>query len=157
MVTVVLPMSAQSLLKNGKIPKDLVITLQRTMCFGPCPDYKLTVNSNGAVTFKGGQFTNIKGMAKGKITLPNLKTIISAFEQADFFNLKNSYAQSSDGCGEIWTDNPSEIISIQIEGKNKTVLHYFGCAKVAGNALERIVRLGQTIDKTTNSKRWVEK
>ncbi len=37
--------------QNVKIHADLRITLERTMCFGTCPDYKLTIRANGSVLF----------------------------------------------------------------------------------------------------------
>lgn len=146
---------AQSLLKNGKIPKDLLIKLTRTMCFGTCPDYELTIKANGNVTFRGKNFTQIKGIAHGKITQENLKLIIAEFENTKFFSLRNSYNEQSDGCGEVSTDNPSEIIFIQINGRKKNVSHYFGCRNVKGDSLERIIRLAQKIDEITDSKRWI--
>ena len=148
---------SQSLLKGGKIPKDLIIKLTRTVCFGTCPDYQLTIKSNGNVSFKGGRFTQTKGIAKATITQTNLKIIISEFEKANFFSLKNSYSETSDGCGEVATDNPSEIISIQINGKKKNVSHYFGCRMVAGNMLEKIINLGNKIDEIVETSRWIGK
>ena len=44
------------------------ITLERTACFGTCPMYKVTIASDGAVTFQGQRFTKTIGTAKGKIT-----------------------------------------------------------------------------------------
>src|SRR6059058_5801427 len=44
---------------NGKrtvadeIPKDTLITLERTACFGTCPVYKLTISADGKVAFEG--------------------------------------------------------------------------------------------------------
>jgi hypothetical protein len=151
----VVSISAQTLLKDGKIPKDLVIKLERTACFGTCPDYQLAVKSNGIITFKGGTFTKTKGLTTGKITSTDLKQIISEFEKTKFFELRNSYSEYSDGCGEVATDSPSEIISIQINGKKKTVSHYFGCRDVKGNVLERIISLGKKIDELTNSRKWM--
>src|ERR1041385_8201332 len=44
------------------------ITLERTACFGTCPMYKLTIDSDGTVTFNGERFTKTTGIAKGKIS-----------------------------------------------------------------------------------------
>jgi hypothetical protein len=142
---------------SQEITKDLVITLERTVCFGTCPAYKLTVKSDGTVSFEGLEFTKVKRKVEGKITQDNLKTLVSEFEKADFFNLKDSYRLEEDGCKEVWTDNPSEIISIQSGEKSKRVLRYFGCQKIEGNDLEKIANLGKKIDEITNSKQWIGK
>ncbi len=44
--------------------KDVVITLERTQCFGSCPVYKLTVYGDGRVVYEGGGFVKIKGEKK---------------------------------------------------------------------------------------------
>lgn len=140
---------------SQEIPENLLISLERTVCFGTCPSYKLSVKSDGTVSFEGIEFTKVKGKAEGKITKENLKTLLSEFEKANFFNLKDSYKSEEDGCKEVWTDNPSEFISIQIGEKSKTVRHYFGCQKVEGNDLEKIANLGKKIDEILGTKQWI--
>ncbi len=147
---------AQSLLRNGEIPKDLLITLERTVCYGSCPAYKLSIDFNGNVGFNGGNFTKKRGKAAGKISQNQIKDMIAEFEKSDFFNLRDSYEEARDGCTEFETDNPSEIISIQINGKKKRISHYFGCLKVDGNPTELVETLGVKIDQITNSKHWIE-
>jgi hypothetical protein len=151
----VIQADAQSLLKAGKIPADLQIRLSRSACFGICPDYSLTIEADGKVIFEGGNFTGTKGKVEDKIGKAVLKEIIAEFEQAEFFNLKDKYVDEEDGCGEVWTDSPTETIAIKLNGKTKEVRHYFGCEKVPGNDLERIIKLGKKIDRLTNMNRWV--
>jgi hypothetical protein len=148
---------AQTFLNKGKIPKDLEISLERTVCFGTCPDYKLTIKNNGSVAFRGGRFTKIKGKRSGKITQPALKSIVTEFKKIDFFSFQDNYRSPADGCASFATDSPSEIISMRINGQSKVVNHYFGCSGVEGNVLEKLRDLGKFIDKTVNSKRWVGK
>ena len=141
-----------------KVPADLEITLQRTMCFGTCPDYTLTIKANRRVTFKGGQFTRVKGTASGRITRSSLRELVRAFDQADLTSFADDYSPSGGVCEGYMTDVPSEIISIRRNGKTKRVNHYFGCMGTAVNEkLKPLVALGKTIDRVTNSKRWVVK
>lgn len=138
-----------------KIPADLVITMERTMCFGTCPDYKLTIKANGTVTFRGGQFTKTKGTAKSRITKSSLRELVAAFDRVDLDSFADDYSQGS-VCESYITDLPSEIISLKRDGKTKQVNHYFGCT---GNAvrkkLEPLTELGKMIDSVTNSRRWI--
>jgi hypothetical protein len=148
---------AQDLLQKGEIPDDLVITLERTFCLGDCPVYKLTIKADGILLFEGEEYTKKKGLAKTKIKPEKIKQIISEFEKADFFSLRNKY-EDFDVCEMYATDHPSEIISIQINGKSKQVNHNFGCwGEKAKKELTPLVSLGEKIDEITNSKRWVGK
>ncbi len=138
-----------------KIPADLVITMERTMCFGTCPDYKLTIKANGTVTFRGGQFTKTKGTAKSRITKSSLRELVAAFDRVDLDSFADDYSQGS-VCESYITDLPSEIISLKRDGKTKQVNHYFGCTgNAARKKLEPLAELGKMIDSVTNSRRWI--
>lgn len=138
-----------------KIPADLVITMERTMCFGTCPDYKLTIKANGTVTFRGGQFTKTKGTAKSRITKSSLRDLVAAFDRVDLDSFADDYSQGS-VCESYITDLPSEIISLKRDGKTKQVNHYFGCTgNTARKKLEPLTELGKMIDSVTNSRRWI--
>lgn len=142
-------------MQNGEIPKDLFITLERTYCFGSCPAYKLTINSQGEVDFEGKEYTKKIGSAKSKIKREKVRQLIREFEKADFFSFRGRY-DDFDVCEVYATDSPSEIISIRINGKNKEVYHYFGCGgKKVMEELEPLINLGEKIDLITNSKRWI--
>ena len=147
---------AQSLLSNGKIPKDLKITLERLGCLGVCPAYSLVIKANGSVLFNRKNFINRKNFKKTRanfedqITEEQIKQIIDDFEKANFFLLRNSYVTENDGCKKYPPDGSAEKLSIRINGKKKTVFHYLGCGKTI------IRNLSEKIDKITNSNRWIE-
>ena len=146
----------QTLLKDGKIPEDLTITLERTECFGNCPEYELTVTAFGNVFFVGRGFTKTDGFAQGKITIEQLREIIAEFENIKFFKLNNAYRSGQGGCRAVATDMPSQIISIRANGKTKKVEHYLGCFDLKRNSTGLLVGLGRKIDEITDSKRWIE-
>jgi len=148
---------AQLVSENEEIPKDLIVTLEQSACsVNNCPEYKLIFDKTGRINFEGYKNTYIHGTAEGKITEENLRSIISAFEKAKFFEMQNYYQdEKEDGCKMFGYDMPWWTISIQINGKTKKVVHYKGCT--VGDSLDRIFRLTQTIDSLTNSKQWVYK
>ena len=41
--------------------KEVVITLERTACFGVCPVYKLTIYGDGRVLYDGIRFVRTEG------------------------------------------------------------------------------------------------
>ncbi len=143
--------------QTTRISADLLITLQRTMCFGACPDYTLTIKASGSVTFKGGRFTKTKDTVRSRITRSSLRELVREFRRSRFTSFANDYSRGG-ACEGYATDNPSEIISIRMNRKTKRVNHYFGCmGKAVNEKLKPLVELGKTIDRITNSERWVVK
>jgi len=145
--------------KGNEVPKDLFITLERTICYGTCPDYRLEIQSNGTINFEGREYTKIKGKITDKITAEQLKQLVLEFEKADFFSLDEKYPNEKKNCPSVATDMPSAIVSIKIDGKQKTIKHYLGCLK-SGEPLElfpsALVILEDKIDEIVNTKRWIE-
>ena len=139
------------------IPEDTLITLQRSTCFGTCPDYTLTISANGDVTFTGRFYVKVKD-AKGKIGLTELRELITAFERASFFSLRNQYSTKKDGCPEVWTDNPGVITSIRINGKSKTISHYHGCQGGDGSYIypKALTELENRIDQIVDTAKWIK-
>ena len=144
---------SQTSLKNDEILPDLRITLERTVCFGDCVPYKLSINNEGRIIFEGYSNTKTKVKAEGTITQEQLKEIIAEFEKAKFFTLKDKYQDEEDGCTWLVTCHPSAIISIQINGEVKNIVHYLGCS--AGNPTKILGELSSKIDKIVETKRWI--
>jgi uncharacterized protein DUF6438 len=120
---------------------DLVIALERTACRGTCPIYKLTVEGNGTVIYEGQDFVQVKGKQTASLSQAQIQDLVSVFEQAEFFTL-------TDYTHEDTTDSPSVITSITLNGKTKTVNHYYGDK----SAPQELFDLESKIDEITNSK-----
>ncbi len=140
---------------KDKIPDDLLVTLERKGCYGTCPIYILTVKADGSVLFEGKGFTKIVGKAEAKISKDKIEELIKEFENADYFNLNGKY--DSKNCYQV-TDNPSAITSIQINGKQKSVDHYYGCEQGSADfekELSKLTKLENKIDEIVETKRWI--
>jgi len=122
---------------------DLVITLERTACQGTCPIYKLTIKGNGDVTYDGQDFVQVKRNQSASLSQAQIQDLVSAFERAKFFTLR-------DYTHEDTTDSPSAITSITLNGKTKTVNHYYG----DNSAPQGLFDLESKIDEITNSIQW---
>jgi len=122
---------------------DLMITMERTACHGTCPVYKLSIQGNGDVTYNGQDFVQVKGKQTAGLSLVQIQDLVSAFEQAKFFTLR-------DYTHEDTTDSPSAITSITLNGKTKTVNHYYG----DNSAPQGLFDLESKIDEITNSRQW---
>lgn len=130
------------------------ITLERTACFGTCPMYKVTITSDGTVTFNGVRFTKTTGMAKGKITAEDFRQLVSEFENIDYFSLPDSYAPGTPVCPQRITDMPSANTSIRLKGKTKSVAHYYGCGDKG--ALAQLTALEKKIDDVAGTQKWIK-
>ena len=143
------------------IPPDLLITLERTGCEGTCPMYSLKVLADGRVIYRGKQFVRNKGRAEAKLTREQLTALLSEFEKAGYFSLRNRYQYWVDGCPSGARDYPSAITSFRINGRVKTIVHDYGCREKSPDGDSRgpvypseLFALEQKIDEIVGSSRW---
>lgn len=147
---------------SSAVPSDTFITLERTRCFGTCPVYKLEISADGKVVFEGVEYVKTKGRVESGLTQEQLRQLISEFEKANYFSLGARYVAAEDGCPTYWTDNPSAFTSIRINGKSKSIAHYYGCQEKEtkrgqGSPFPReLTELERKIDVIAGTKRWVE-
>lgn len=148
---------------HAMIPKSLfvgqkgtgdAITLERTACFGTCPMYKVTITSDGTVTFNGERFTKTAGVAKGKISPNDFRQLVAEFEKINYFSLPDAYAPGTPVCPQRITDMPSANTSIKLNGKMKSVAHYHGCGDAG--ALAKLTALEKRIDEVASTQKWIK-
>jgi hypothetical protein len=129
----------------------LIITLERTACFGTCPIYTLKIYANGMVIYNGQDFVSVKGLQNSSITPDQLKELVADFQNVDYFNLPDQYTAPV-------TDLPSTITSFSFDGKTKTVTNYGGCLTGSPEkAPQALCDLEKKIDTLTNSAQWTGK
>ncbi|MFC2042055.1 DUF6438 domain-containing protein [Chloroflexota bacterium] len=126
--------------------KDIVITLERTECFGTCPVYRLTVHGGGTVIYEGIRFVKVQGMVQTTISEDKIRQLVSEFQKLDYFSLKDSYEERNA------TDMPSAFTSLTIDGDKKTVRHYHGDL----SAPKELAELENKIDEIVNSNQWIK-
>ena len=97
------------------------IKLQRTMCFGTCPVYSVTVDKEGNVNYYGEAFVYKAGEHQWRISkkkLEQLNNLIVDFEFKSF-----EYEPGK----EVITDQPSCITTVKYpDGEIKEIDHYYG-------------------------------
>ena len=125
---------------------DVVITLERTPCFGTCPVYSLTIHGDGTVVYEGKDFVEVKGTAETTMSQGKVDKLLSEFDKADYFSLKDGYTERT------ITDAPTVITSITIDGKSKTIEHYRGDL----SAPDKLSELEDKIDTIVESQQWIE-
>lgn len=91
------------------------ITLERTTCYGTCPNYKVTLRSDGTITYEGRRFVEMRGTHEGRAY--GFARLAQLITSAGYFDLKDNYSRPV-------TDNPSAITSVVRDGKRKTITNY---------------------------------
>jgi len=74
------------------IPRDsLVLSLERTPCFGQCPVYRVKVYESGYATYEGINFVDRMGHFYTRLTDAEVQAIRSAAEAGGFFGFEEQY------------------------------------------------------------------
>lgn len=131
----------------------LVITLERTACFGACPIYKLTIYGDGRVEYEGERFVDVTGKQSSTISADQVRELVDALEQADYFNLKDDYTVPV-------SDLPTTRTSVTLDGKTKSISNYGSCffdMEGVEKAPQALCDFETKIDAVTNSAQWVGK
>lgn len=130
-----------SLRPNSKIS----ISLQRSSCFGSCPTYTVTVSTDGIV-FDGGYYVVARGKHTAGMDAKAVRKLASRFVAADFYSMEPKYVASV-------TDNPTYVLSIDIDGQKKTVEDYVG----SWEGMPAVVSdLEQEVDDLAKTERWIQ-
>ena len=125
--------------------KNVVVTLQRSGCFGICPVYNLTIYGNGTVIYEGTKNVDISGIQISNISENKVRQLLSEFKNIDYFSLNETEIAS-----HIVVDVPIFTSSLTVNGKTKTIQH---CETTEP---EELTELEDTIDEIVNSSQWIE-
>ena len=150
---------------QSSVPKDTVITLHRlTDAFAYFPEYNLTIKADGTVSFKQFAVPSLTRprpsasyeLIESKISIATVAALAAEFERVKFFSLRDRYWKNEDGCIE-WPDFASAEISIKLNGKSKTIFHYYGCLDRNERVYPaELAALAEKIDTLGNTKQWLK-
>lgn len=100
------------------IQKKLIISLNKTACFGTCPVYKIKIYNNQSAIFEGVKFVEKEGSYNFKISKKEINTILNKAKKINFQKMEDEYI-------ELITDLPTTYIMIN----NKQIKDYYGAPK----------------------------
>ena len=92
----------------------VVISFERTACFGKCPTFKADLYGDGKVLYHGINNVENKGHYQGEVDADQLEALYKKAEAIAFFQMNDKYD------GNI-TDVPSQIYFIEMYGKKKKI------------------------------------
>jgi hypothetical protein len=125
----------------------LEMELERTMCFGTCPAYRVTVRGDGTVLFDGEPNVYLPGHHTAHIAPEAVTELLEAFRAANFLSALPKYVGG-------WTDNPTETLTLRMNGMTKTVVDYIGLDEGLPLAVKN---LESAVDTVAGTERWVKK
>lgn len=126
--------------------KGVKIELSRTVCYGTCPAYSVTIRGDGRVHFSGERYVLALGEHDARIAPDAVMELVRQFEGARFFAAGDKYI------AEV-TDNPTYTLTLTVAGKKKTVTDYVG--EQVGMPLV-ITDLENAVDETAGTERWIK-
>jgi ankyrin repeat protein len=124
----------------------LAFTLERTSCFGSCPAYKVSIDGDGTVSYNGISSVGLTGLHKAYVDNAVVDNLIDRFRSANLLSALPSYRGN-------WTDNPTQTLTLSINGQTKKVVDYIG----VDDGLPWAVReLEDAVDQAADTGRWVK-
>ena len=136
------------------------LALERTVCFGFCPPYRLVVDRAGRVAFEPRAYDVTLLPARDSISPAAFTTLLDLIAQADLDALPPDIARDHTLCPIEATDHPFATITSYRGGRVTSVKHYLGC--YAGvdsmqpvSRLRPLVALEDAIDSVTRVHRWL--
>ena len=129
--------------KNSLFKK---LSLERTMCYGTCPVYTVSVDDNGNVEYHGEMFVSRAGNHKWKVPKKTVAALNRLLTRYEFFSFKKSYNKFSVSC------MPSTITTVIMDdGREKKVDHYHGDCDVP----KQLNTIENRIDELLGSDKYV--
>ena len=115
--------------------KDVTIQMERSPCFGFCPEYTVTVSGEGHVAFNGIANVEVKGPHEAQIDGEAVEDLLKSIFENDFFAMRDRYDSkptitvNDDGTVDVLTssitDVPTTIVTVRIGAFTKSVIDYY--------------------------------
>ena len=137
----------------------VLITLERTACFGACPIYRVSIAGSGNVVYKGLEYVKAIGIHEKRIPVRDVVSLLNEFLRVRFFdaldryeNLQSLRLQGGDKLQLLESgvdDVPSTILTLQIGPHKKTVVLY-------DNYPLELKELADTVDRVSGALEWAQ-
>jgi hypothetical protein len=134
------------------------IVLERSICYGTCPAYRLRLSRAGEIRFDSRNPGEEGRTAVDTVTATTLPTLVSRARSIGFFDLPPKIQGDSVLCPTTRTDAPTVVVTIFTKDETRPVQDYHGCVNVEHKVapqLERLRAFEIEIDSVLRSSRWV--
>lgn len=128
-----------------------VVSLQRTACYGRCPEYTLAAYADGRVVWTGRRNVTLVGTAERRVELAVVTALVAAAKAAGHAGLPETIA-GGDVCLEFATDNPDAITTVRLAAGTHAVVHNSGCRGFQGESA--LTAFEREIDRALGTPAW---
>jgi len=149
---------------SGEAQPSFEVTLTRTVCFGSCPAYTVTIHPDGTVDWRGTEYVAAVGVRHGRIADDAFARLARAIEKVRFFELDSdgrlprptecAHHGKSTECDfpriVICSDTPVATVTITRGGVAHTTSNSH-CEQSPLDLLE------DEIDDVAHTKQWIDK
>jgi hypothetical protein len=94
-----------------------IIEMSRSVCFGKCPAYKISINEKGEVRYEGEKNVDKIGKYTKKLSASATDSLFKEFINANFWSFQDEYTSHA-------TDLPTTFISFTLNEKSKKIKDY---------------------------------
>lgn len=101
------------------IKESVLLSLERTPCFGTCPTYKYTIFTTGKVIYHGEANVKHIGSFSTKLSQEQIEEIKTQIKISNIFSMQDKYDAKI-------TDIPSTLLVINLDGKKKKIYDRHG-------------------------------
>lgn len=133
------------------VPEDFVVTLKR-WCSADCPNYTVSVDARGNVTYEGHEFARVLGRKTSSVEYSAVVALFEAVERIGFFELKDEYIfiPLPNGTKLFVTHTEGDAdVTVTANGRTKRIRDHL-------NAPASLTDLERQIDRVTRISQWTE-
>jgi hypothetical protein len=108
--------------ETAPVKESVFLTMERTPCFGRCPNYKITIMNTGKVRYNGINFTEKKGQFTKVISKQQLAQIQTKIDEINLFEMNDKYDSNI-------TDIAAVALLVIYKGSKKKIFDRYGGPK----------------------------
>jgi len=122
------------------------ILLQRSSCYGPCPDYTVEVRGSGQVHYVGNSFVDVRGEHDYQVSAAEVARLVESMRAKDLWSVRDRYSWGG-------YDNPAYKLTLQLGDEIHTIEDSNGDEV----GMPEVVRAFESeVDEAAHSKKWIE-
>lgn len=135
------------------------IVLERSICYGTCPAYRLRLSRAGEIRFESRNPGDEGRSAVDTVSRATLDSLISRARTIGFFELPPEISADSLLCRDRATDHETVVVTVFAKDKASRVEDYHGCFETVGHGIlppiARLRAFESAVDSVLKSSRWV--
>jgi len=118
-----------------------VIRYAKTPCFGTCPQFVMTIRSDGFASYRGKRFVEMEGSWRGEWNQKQIEEVLLKAQEIGFLDMEDSYDN------HLVTDLPSTTAVLTVNSQTKSVLNRYEGPK-------ELAQLYEVLDKIIEDVKW---